>query len=566
MPTSRFVPAVFGVLATTLSLAGPAWSDEPAPSSDKTSASDTPAGQIVAHMDALAKEKTAQSDGRITIDGQTIDYTSRTGTLTLHGSGDQEAVPTARLFYVAYFKKGADPGKRPITFIYNGGPGSASMWLHMGAFGPKRVITRDDAHTPAAPYTLADNPDSLLDASDLVFVDAPGTGFSRLIAETPQDGDRDALMKKRKKHFYSVDGDADAFAQFITRFITRYDRWNSPKYLFGESYGTTRSAILANQLAREDNIDLNGVILLSQILNFDLSIDGPEDNPGQPLPYALALPSYAATAWYHDKLPGPKPARLKPFLDRVENFATGPYLDALVAGNTLADDRKQKIAAQLHEFTGLPVDYWKKADLRVNGAEFEKNLLADANDTTGRLDTRFAGPSLDPLSQGAQYDPQSAGLSSAYVATFNSYVRNTLNYHADMAYRPVTGLWNDWDFSHQPPGAAKPSQGPVNVMPDLATALKINPGLKVMLNVGYYDLATPFFTALYEMHHLPIPKRLADNISYHGYASGHMVYAHKPALDKLHANVAAFIEQTDRVTDDAADRPQNGKKTPAPEH
>lgn len=321
--------------------------------------------------------------------------------------------------------------------------------------------------------------------------------------------------------------------------------------------------MLANDLENKANIDLNGVILLSQILNFDTSIDGPDDKPGVDLPYELALPSYAATAWYHHKLPGQRATDLKPFLKKVETFATGAYAQALMAGNQLPDKRRDEIARHLHQYTGLPVAYLKKANLRVTGAEFEKNLLADSDDTTGRLDTRFQGPSLDPLSQGAQYDPQSSAISSAYVSAFNHYVRDTLHFGQGMHYRSVTGLWQKWDFSHTQPGADHPSHGATNVMPDLATAMKTGPNLKVMLNGGYYDLATPFYAAIFEMHHLPIPKRLASNISYHWYDSGHMVYAHKPSLDKLHDNVVSFIAATDNVgskndKNPAARRPKSG--------
>jgi len=238
---------------------------------------------------ALVKPQSSESEGSVTVEGKRIDYKAVAGTLVLHGKGDKEDEPTVSMFYTAYFKKGVAPGRRPITFIYNGGPGSATVWLHMGAFGPKRVVTSDDSHTPAAPYGLVNNDYSLLDASDLVFIDAPGAGFSRLIADDKDPSKRADQMKDRKKDIYSVDGDGHAFAQFITQFLSRYGRWNSPKYLFGESYGTTRSAVLANDLENEDSVDLNGVILLSQILNFDNSIDSPADNPGMDLPYVLAV-------------------------------------------------------------------------------------------------------------------------------------------------------------------------------------------------------------------------------------------------------------------------------------
>jgi carboxypeptidase C (cathepsin A) len=488
---------------------------------------------------ALLKPQTSTSEGSVSVEGKRIAYKAVAGTIVLHGKDDKENEPTVSMFYVAYFKKGDDASKRPITFIYNGGPGSATVWLHMGAFGPRRVITKDDSHTPAAPYQLINNDYSLLDASDLVFIDAPGAGFSRLIANEPDASKRDEQMKDRRKEIYGVDGDGHAFTQFITQFLSRYGRWNSPKYLFGESYGTTRSAVVANDLENENSVDLNGVILLSQILNFDTSIDGSDQNPGVDLPYELALPTYAATAYYHHKLPQ-APADLEPFLQEVEEFALGDYAQALMAGARLDDARKQTIAEKLHQYTGLPVAYLLKANLRVTGGMFEHELLGDTDDTTGRLDTRFSGPSLDPLSKEAEYDPQSSAISSAYIAAFNDYVRKDLKYGQDQNYREFADI-KDWDFKHNN------HDGAVNVMPDLAMAMKTNPNLKILLNGGYYDLATPFYAADYEMHHMPIQPALMNNVSYAWYPSGHMVYAHEESLKLLHDNVARFIEQTDNV-------------------
>ncbi len=493
-------------------------------------------------MQALASEQSSSSTGSVSVEGQRIGYKAVAGTIVLHGNGDQEHVPTASLFYVAYFKNGADASKRPVTFLYNGGPGSATVWLHMGAFGPRRVLTKDDSHTPAAPYRLVNNDYSLLDATDLVFIDAPATGFSRLIAQAPDKDKREALMKKRNKQFFGVDGDGQAFAQFITRFLSKYGRWNSPKYLFGESYGTTRSAVLANILTNEKSVDLNGVILLSQILSFDTSIDGPENNPGIDLPYILGLPTFAATAWYHHKLPQ-QAADLKPFVAEVEKFATGEYAQALMAGGTLDAARKQAVAQKLHQYTGLPVKYLVKANLRVTGGMFEHELLGDDNNTTGRLDTRFSGPSIDPMGKDSDYDPQSSAISSAYVSTFNDYVRSTLKFGKNQHYRLFAGF-NHWDFSHKAPGAHRALQQSTNVMPDLAAAMKTDPLLKVMMVGGYYDLATPFFAAEHELDHLPIPDALRKNISVHLYPSGHMVYAHQPSLKALHDDVAAFIRAT----------------------
>jgi carboxypeptidase C (cathepsin A) len=495
---------------------------------------------------ALLQPQTSDSEGSVSVEGHRVDYKAVAGTLILHGSGDKENEPQVSMFYVAYFKKGVEATRRPITFIYNGGPGSATVWLHMGAFGPKRVVTSDDTHTPAAPYGLVNNDYSLLDASDVVFIDAPGAGFSRLIADDADKSKRDEQMKDRKKAIYSVDGDGHAFAQFITRFLSKYGRWNSPKYLFGESYGTTRSAVLANILENEDSVDLNGVILLSQILNFDTSIDGPEFNPGIDLPYELALPTFAATAFYHHKLPQ-QPADLESFLKEVEQYATGDYARALMAGSRLDVAQKQAVAEKLHQYTGLPVAYLLKANLRVSGGMFEHELQAGDDDTTGRLDSRFAGPSIDPLGKESDYDPQSSSISSAYIAAFNDYVRRDLKFGDGRQYREYADI-DHWDMSHKPPGVhGEALQSSTNVMPDLATAMKTNPNLKVYLNGGYYDLATPFFAADYEMHHLPIPASLEGNISYSWYPSGHMVYAHEASLKQLHDNVARFIEQTDNI-------------------
>ena len=525
-------------------LAAPVLADSDSSSDDSKSGSSTPKGDYFT-------PQSVTSQGSVNVEGSVIDYQAIAGTIVVHPKGwddaakndssdssskDDDSNPDAEasVFYVAYTKKGVAPGQRPVTFLYNGGPGSSTVWLHMGAFGPKRVVTLDDSHTPAAPYSLINNSYSLLDASDLVFIDAPGTGFGRI------EG------KDKDKSFSGVDPDAYAFADFITQFLTKYNRWNSPKYLFGESYGTPRSAVLINELENDRAIDFNGVIMLSQILNSDLSPDQPDLNPGIDLPYVIALPTYAATAWYHNKLPGPRPQDLPSFLHQVENWATNDYFLALEAGASLDDGKRAAIAAKLHQFTGLPVAYILKADLRIDGGEFEKNLQDDNDLTTGRLDTRFSGPSLDDLSKEADYDPQSTAISSAYVSTFNDYVRTQLKYTADMEYKSDIDV-DDWDFTHQPPNSDTPVQGTLNVMPDLADAMKYNPDLKVMLNGGYFDLATPYYEGWYEMHHLVIPAKLQANIEYHYYQSGHMVYAHEPALKELHDNVAAFIRNTDNL-------------------
>jgi len=488
------------------------------------------------------KAEQQASKGSVTIGGNAINYDAYAGTLIVHPKGWDDVPqnadpdpknkgPEASMFYFAYFKSDTKGAPRPVTFLYNGGPGSSTVWLHMGAFGPKRVVTADDTHTPAAPYSVVNNEYSLLDATDLVFVDAPGTGFSRLSG------------KDREKAFYGVDQDAQAFADFISQFLAKYGRWNSPKYLFGESYGTTRSAVLANVLENERDVDFNGVILLSQILNFSLDSDFPNFNPGVDVPYQLNLPTYAASAWYHHKLPEQHPD-LRSLLTEVEHFAMNEYALALGAGSSLPADQRHAIAAKLHEYTGLPVAYIEKADLRINGGEFEKNLQDDSNLTTGRLDTRFSGPTFDPLSKEADYDPQSSAISSAYVSAFNDYVRKELKFGENREYKPEIEVYKWWSFAHQAPGLPFAFPGATNVMLDLAVAMKSNPTLKVLLNAGYFDLATPYYEGVYEMQHLPIPPDLQKNIEFKFYESGHMVYAHEASLKAIHDNVAAFIQKS----------------------
>lgn len=512
----------------------------------------------------LFHPEAVDSEGSVTVEGARIDYRATAGTIIVHpkdwddaawrehpgkasddedkqGDKDKKSDqdlgdrnPTsaeASMFYVAYFKKGAPAKDRPITFLFNGGPGSSTVWLHMGAFGPRRVHTPGDTHVPAAPYELIANAYSLLDVSDLVFIDAPGTGFSRIAG------------KDKEKAFYGVDPDAYAFSQFVLGFLSKYNRWNSPKFLFGESYGTPRNANLINILQTGNSVDFNGVIQLSQILNFDLSADSPQYNPGTDQAYIVALPTYAATAWYHNRLGATRPAALEPFLKEVEHFAATDYALALQEGAAIDPARKQAIADQLAHYTGLPAAYILKSNLRMNVGQFEKMLQDGDGLTTGRLDSRFSGPDLDPLSREAEYDPQSAAIASAYVSSFNDYVRKELHYGDGRSYKPEIDVGKYWTSNHQPPGATDPQTGILNLMPDLASAMKTNPNLKVLVAGGYYDLATPYFEGRYEMRHLPIPDKLQGNIEYHYYPSGHMVYANDESLKSLHDDVARFIRQ-----------------------
>jgi len=540
---ARISPLLAALLAGAMSVSALA-ADDDVP---KGNANPTPTP-----APAVAPDST--TEGTVTAGGATIAYKAVAGTITVGATDEQDAQlgpdgkplpdteaalaaaaskdpkdapPVARMFYVAYFKKDANSEERPITFLYNGGPGSSTVWLHMGSFGPKHVVTSDDKHLAGAPYKLVNNAYSLLDVSDLVFIDMPGTGFGRLVG------------KDKEKAFWGVDEDAHAYARFIARFISKYNRWNSPKYLFGESYGTTRSAVVSNILENEKSIDLNGVILLSQIFNFTSDIDAARGNPGIDLPFQLALPTYAATAFYHHKLPN-QPAAMEPLLKEVEDFAMGEYAHALAQGTDLSASEKQTVAEKLHNYTGLPVAYLLKADLRVSGGGFEKNLQDDQDLTTGRLDTRFSGPTINPLSEEAEYDPQSSAISSAYVSLFNDYVRRDLKYGEGQTYLPQAQFGSaEWDLKHN----GNPIN--LNVSADIATAMKTNPRLKVMVNGGYYDLATPFYSAYYEDKHLPIPESLAKNIEFDWYESGHMVYVRDESLEKLHDRVAAFIRTTD---------------------
>jgi carboxypeptidase C (cathepsin A) len=501
------------------------------------------------------------TEGSVTIGGQAVAYRAIAGTITVGGTDPQDATigfdgkplpdanvhlpehaedapPIARMFYVAYFKKDALAASRPIVFAYNGGPGSPTMWLHMGTFGPRRIVTPDTQHQEGAPYSIVNNDYSLLDVADVVFIDAPGTGLSRTFG------------KNKAEAFYGIDGDGHAFERFIRRFLSKYDRWNSPKYIFGESYGTPRSAVLAADLR---SVDLNGIILLSQILSFDNSVDGPTANPGVDQAYALALPTFAATAWYHHKLPSQPPA-LKPFLAEVEKFALGDYMAALLQGSDLPDAQRQAMAEKLHSYTGLPVDYLLRADLRVTGGEFDKELDLDQGLATGRLDSRYQGPDVDPMSSSTGYDPQSDAITSAWNTAINQYLHDDLKYATQATYLMSARQGGEfsWNMNHQPPGRGfgggggnNSSETGANVMPDLAYRMKMNPKMKVMLAGGYYDLATPYFEGVYEMHHLPMPRNLQSNISYHYYEAGHMIYVKDDILKQFHADVANFIKSTE---------------------
>ncbi len=496
------------------------------------------------------------SDASVTVGQENIAYCAAAGTLVVHpkdwddaapppdsggkgdqATGDKNLPAQASMFYVAYFKRDVAASARPITFLFNGGPGSASVWLHMGAFGPRRVDTADATHAPAAPYRLVNNEQSLLDVSDLVFIDAPGTGFSRIMGDDKETA------------FYGVDEDAHAFARFIADFLSKYKRWNSPKYLFGESYGTARAAVLAAKLQSEPGVDFNGIVMLSQVLASGFFPDRPEATPGNDLPYQLGLPTYAATSWYHnqprDAPPGDVPLAL---MSEVERFAMGDYAAALAAGATLDPARREEIVTKLHDYTGLTADYLRRADLRVSADQFRQELLHDRGLIIGDTDTRYRGHTLDRMGKKAGYDPTDAAITSAYISSFNDYTRRVLGYGEGKTYRPeVKDIADQWRFAHEQPNGADSGQimdSTLNVMPDLAQAMKYNPLLKVQLNAGYFDLLTPWLQGKYEMTHLPVPAELRGNIEYRCYQAGHMVYLRPDARVQLHDNVADFIDRT----------------------
>jgi len=455
----------------------------------------------------------------INVHGSEIAYTATAGTLLVRDANEQ---PIGSFFYVAYTKDGENRNTRPLTFLYNGGPGSSSMWLHMGSVGPKHVVTPDGEITAPAPYQLVDNPESLLDRSDLVFVDAMGTGYSRIVG------------KGTGKMFYGIDEDGAAFTKFVRRYITVNERWNSPKFLFGESYGTTRSAVLAADLD-DAGISLSGVTLLSTVLDFNTL----SPSLGEDIAYVGFLPTQAAVAWYHNKIPN-KPASLAAFVAAAKQFAAGPYAQALIRGDTLSDAERRDIAAKLSAFIGIDQTYILNADLRVSPDRFEKELLRSEHRTIGRLDGRFEGYDTDSAGETPEYDPTNSVITDAFTGAFNRYIRDDLKYVSETDYLPTNyGVINaGWNFKRTGADWSAPS-----VVDDLRRAMTRNPHLRVFSANGYYDLATPFFATDYTLAHLGVPPAIAAHISYCYYESGHMVYLHPAALAALHHDLEAFYNK-----------------------
>jgi carboxypeptidase C (cathepsin A) len=476
-----------------------------------------------------AKPEQSVTQHSAVIGGATINYTATAGTLIIRNEKDE---PWASIDYIAYTKRDvADQSRRPITFAYNGGPGSSSIWLHMGALGPRRVVTTDAGETPPAPYKVVDNVYSIIDKTDLVMIDPVGTGISK------------AVGKAKDKDFWGADPDIQSVAQFIKQYVSDNDRWNSPKYLFGESYGTTRSAGVVDYLQTRENMQFNGVVLVSVALDLEAIFN----LPGNDRPYPFFLPTYAAVAFYHHMLPNP-PKELQPFLDEVRKYALGEYTEALMKGDQLDPAARKQVVQKLHEYTGLSESYIEKANLRIDEGEFTQELLREHGETVGRLDARFTGPSLDVLAKEAEYDPQSAAISSAFTAAFLDYYHKDLKFGENKTYRIMNpNVFRTWDFKHRVAGAPFPLPTLTNTGLDLAHALKYNPNLRILVLNGYFDLATPFLATEYMMSHLELDKTLASHVEMKYFPAGHMMYVHEPSLKQMKADVASFIDQTDRL-------------------
>ncbi|MBV8491649.1 MAG: peptidase S10 [Candidatus Eremiobacteraeota bacterium] len=493
------------LLAALLVGAAPAQPPSPAPA-----AAGEPSDAVTSHI--------------VTLGGKAVPYTARAGTIVLQ---DAKGEPACNMFYTAFTLDGADPHTRPVTFFYNGGPGSSTIWLRMGSFGPMRVSVSDGGGPSEAPFDLQPNPYTLLDTTDLVFVDAPGTGFSRLTGAGKSD------------QFYGVDQDRNAFAQFISRYISAFDRWNSPKFLFGESYGTPRSAVLVKRL-QQQGIGINGVVLLSSILDFNLDWDingTPAAIGGNDWAFPLYLPTETATAWYHNALPGP-PTTLAAVLPQAEQFAMGEYLNALAAGDKLPASTRADVVAKLRAYTGLSEEYIRQSNLRIPYWRYLTELMREEGKTMGRYDSRFTSYALDKVQDRPQFDPTESAMDAAYTGAGNYFVRTFLGYKTPLEYTVLSyEVNNKWDWKHG-------GNLPTNTAQDLAQAMAFNPGLKVFSANGYYDFATPFYATVYTLNHLQLPPALQSNITYGFYESGHMVYLNPASLAQFHTDLERWYAQT----------------------
>jgi carboxypeptidase C (cathepsin A) len=460
----------------------------------------------------------------IVLDGQSIEYTVTAGTIVLkeETEKDDEAAgekAKATIFFIAYTRDNVeDKSRRPVTFSFNGGPGSSSVWLHLGLLGPRRVYLEEDGAAPPPPYRLVDNEFSLLDLTDLVFIDPVSTGYSRAVAG------------EKPKEFHNFKKDIETVGTFIRLYTTRYGRWTSPKFLIGESYGTTRAAGLSGYLQESSGMYLNGIMLISAILNFQTARFG----TGNDLPHILFLPTYAATAWYHGRLAAELQADLNKTLEEVKEFAMGEYTLALMKGAALADEERASIVRKLARYTGLSEAYIEQTNLRVNIHRFIKQLLRDQRRTVGRLDSRFTGIDRDAAGEMLEYDPSHAVTFGPYAATLNDYVRQELEFESDLPYHVLADVWKEWRYEeHQ--------NQFVDVSETLRKAMSMNRNLKVFVANGYYDLATPFMATEYTVNHLALDPELQANIVLAYYEAGHMMYIHRPSLAGLKESLSAFL-------------------------
>jgi carboxypeptidase C (cathepsin A) len=490
-------------------------------------AQETPAGDAPSKEAKAEAEKpnpdqvkaSAQEDEHpvrrsIRLNGRTLAYTVTPGHLTIRNAKGE---PTGSMFYVAYTVPSSQP--RPVTFLFNGGPGSSTMWLHMGSFAPVKVDASLPETVPGPPFRYGPNPDTLLDVTDLVFIDAPTTGLSREIG------------KAEPKDFFGVDKDIDAFSRTIQRYLTKYGRWNSPKFLIGESYGTIRAAGLADALLGQ-GVQLNGIAFVSSVLNF-ADFQGDQS-------FINFFPTLAANAWYHGKIE-PK-GDLRQFLSEASAFAAGPYASALQKGNAISEEEKQSVAQQMARFLGISPDYILRSNLRVADDRYRRELLRDRHQIIGRIDSRYVGTEADNAGAGTSYDPQASAITGAFVGALNDYLFRDLGYQTQLYYRPnnyaaVFGGDDGWDFTHKGPDG---QQQIADTSVDLANAMRQNPRMKVLSVNGYYDLATPFHGADYEFGHLALEPNLQSNIRYVYYEAGHMMYTDPASARQLKADMVEF--------------------------
>ncbi|MGB5102730.1 MAG: hypothetical protein WBO04_05340 [Steroidobacteraceae bacterium] len=485
------------------------------------------AAQAPAPTTPAPESASSTTKRQVQIDGQTVRYTATAGWLIMK---NDEGKPIARFGYTAYTRDGvADLARRPVMFAYNGGPGSSSIWLHMGILGPRRVVVNDPGFSPPPPAERVDNAYSVLDVTDIVMIDPVGTGYSKPLGDA------------KGADFWGVDQDVKSVGAFIKRYVTENGRWASPKYLLGESYGGMRSAGLAYHLQTAHGMNLNGVVLVSPFLNAGSGVDGMEID----LPHVLYLPTLAATAWYHG-LVANKPASLEAYMEEVSRFAYEEYMPALMKGYLIPADEKRAIAARLGAYTGTSADYWEKADLRVGHPQFLQELKRGDRVIAGRIDSRFAGPSVNPLAETMDYDPFFPAVGPAYTAGFLDYMHNELGFGRDEEYR-VSAFDVKWDWQHKQPGVDEWITPFPNTVPDLARAMTMNPGLHVLVQQGWYDLATPYLATRHDLAHLDIGAEARSRIRFATYEAGHMMYVHAPSLKKYRDDLAAFIRDTDRL-------------------